>query len=258
MIKSSWSAGSPSTSHTAAPQTRAPDSLASAKQEPAAAEIRLSKIPLGQLRAGQRTGRQVGAVQVGSRQIGTQQVAVGDPCTSGVRVAQTRDGVKPRQHQLLGVDDATVRCLVLDPQGPRRTPVEVLAKIRVRSFCTGDAVCTAGEDELRNRCCFRDRSMISRPSGLWPGWVATTARTRSGAYAANRPTRDPVPEKPSRINLADASSRWPDNSANCPSAARRARPIPCFGSEAPWSWRFCKVRLGNRSATARAGRDWRH
>ncbi len=32
--------------------------------------------------------------------------------------------VKPHQHQRLGVDDATMRCLVLDHKGPRRTPLE--------------------------------------------------------------------------------------------------------------------------------------
>jgi hypothetical protein len=37
-------------------------------------------------------------------------------------------GVKPHQHQRLGVDDATMRCLVLDDKGPRRTTLEVLAE----------------------------------------------------------------------------------------------------------------------------------
>ena len=64
--------------------------------------------------------------------------------------------------------------------------------------------------------------MVSSPSGLCPGLAAMTARTRSGAYSANRPTSDPVPEKPSRINLADANSGCCDMSANCVSAEKRA------------------------------------
>jgi hypothetical protein len=57
-------------------------------------------------------------------------------------------GVKPHQHQHLGVDDATMRCLVRDHKGPRCTPVEVLAEVRVWSFCASDAVRTPSEDEL--------------------------------------------------------------------------------------------------------------
>jgi hypothetical protein len=54
-----------------------------------------------------------------------------------------------------GVDDATMRCLVLNRKGPRRTSVEVPTEVRVWSFCTGDAVRAASEDELRDRCGFR-------------------------------------------------------------------------------------------------------
>src|SRR5262245_61622803 len=75
-------------------------------------------------------------------------------------------GVKPRQHQRLGVDDATMRCFVLNHKGPWRTPIEVLAEIRVRSFCAGDAVRAASEDELRDRCRFR-----SQVDGFETKWV---------------------------------------------------------------------------------------
>src|SRR6188474_1670403 len=76
-----------------------------------------------------------------------------------------------------------------------------------------------------------ERRIVSIPNGSkCPGAVGMTARTRSGANSANLPTREPVPEKPNRISLADPNSGWRELCANCVSAANRARPIPFDGS----------------------------
>ena len=91
------------------------------------------------------------------------------------------DRVQPLKHQRLGVDDATVRRLVLEDKRPRRTLIEVLAEVRVRSLRSGDSVGASGKDQLRY--CSRLARKVYRVDAKWvvAGLAAMTARTRSGA-----------------------------------------------------------------------------
>ena len=140
--------------------------------------------------------------------------------------------VEPLKHQRFRVDDAAMRHFVLEHKRPGCAVVEILPKVTRTGLCVPVILSSL---PARTSCGIRaalgESVMVSTPSGSpCPGFPAMTATMRSGAYSANLPTREPVPENPSRIRLADASSGCPERAANSVRAANSARPIPLEGS----------------------------